>query len=122
MAHSPKAYASLGRLVAEAKSIPRGELRKRYEIEFMQALQEPATTRKHVNVLQHMAGYFTKDLDAGSREELQAVIRDFRSGVVPLVAPLTLVHHYVRKFEVSYLRGQVYLAPYPKELKLRNHV
>jgi uncharacterized protein YbgA (DUF1722 family)/uncharacterized protein YbbK (DUF523 family) len=122
MAHSPRAYQNLGRLVAEAKSVPRAELRERYEAEFMEALREPATTRKHVNVLQHMAGYFSKQLDPASRQELQAVIRDFRAGLVPLVVPLTLINHYVRQHSVAYLRGQVYLDPHPKELMLRNHV
>jgi uncharacterized protein YbgA (DUF1722 family)/uncharacterized protein YbbK (DUF523 family) len=122
MAHSPKAYQRLGRLVAGTKSVPRAELRARYESGFMEALREPATTRKHVNVLQHMAGYFTDYLDTASRQELQAVIRDFRAGMVPLVAPLILINQYVRKFDVAYLRGQVYLEPHPKELMLRNHV
>lgn len=122
MAHSPKAYQRLGRLVAGAKSVPRAELRARYESGFMEALHEPATARKHVNVLQHVAGYFTDYLDSASRQELQAVIRDFRARMVPLVVPLTLISRYVRKFDVAYLRGQVYLEPNPKELMLRNHV
>jgi uncharacterized protein YbgA (DUF1722 family) len=122
MAHSPRAYQSLGRLVAEAKSVPRGELRERYEAEFMDALREAATTKRHVNVLQHMAGYFSKQLDSSSRQELQSVIEDYRAGLVPLVVPLTLISHYVRSYDVAYLRGQVYLEPHPKELMLRNHV
>lgn len=122
MAHSPKAYQSLGRLVAEAKSVPRAELRERYESEFMGALREAATTRRHVNVLQHMAGYFSKELDSASRQELQSAIQEYATGYVPLVVPLTLINHYVRKFAVAYLRGQVYLEPHPKELMLRNHV
>lgn len=122
MAHSPQAYQRLGRLVAEAKSVPRGELCQRYEAEFMGALQEMATTRRQVNVLQHMAGYFRPHLDADSRRELQAVIADYHSGLVPLIVPITLISHYVRKFDVAYLGGQVYLQPHPKELMLRNHV
>jgi uncharacterized protein YbgA (DUF1722 family) len=69
-----------------------------------------------------MAGYFSKQLDPASRQELQSVIQDFHWGFVPLVVPLTLINHYVRKYDVEYLRGQVYLEPHPKELMLRNHV
>ena len=122
MAHSPQAYQALGRLVAEAKLVPRAELRDRYEAEFMGALGETATTKRHVNVLQHMTGYFSKQLDSESRQELQSVIRNYQAGYVPLVVPLTLISHYVRKYDVAYLRGQVYLEPHPKELMLRNHV
>ena len=49
-------------------------------------------------------------------------IEDYRKGLVPLVAPLTLLRHHVRQQEVRYLAGQVYLEPHPKELMLRNHV
>ena len=122
MAHSPQAYQRLGRLVAEAKSVPRAELHQRYEVEFMGALRVMATIKRHVNVLQHMIGYFSKQLDADARQELQGVIQDYHSGIVPLVVPLTLIRHYVRKYDVAYLRGQVYLEPHPKELMLRNHV
>jgi uncharacterized protein YbgA (DUF1722 family)/uncharacterized protein YbbK (DUF523 family) len=122
LAHSRKAYRSLGRWVAEAKSVPREELRHHYESEFMGALREMATTRRHTNVLQHMAGYFSKQLDSDSRQELQALLQDYRAGLVPLVVPITLIRHYVRKYDVAYLRVQVYLEPHPKELMLRNHV
>ena len=69
-----------------------------------------------------MAGYFSDRLDHDSRRELVAVFEDYRNELVPLIVPITLVRHYVRIFDVAYLRGQVYLEPHPKELMLRNHV
>jgi uncharacterized protein YbgA (DUF1722 family)/uncharacterized protein YbbK (DUF523 family) len=122
MAHSPKAYASLGRLVAEAKKTPRAALRERYEAEFMQALAVIATPKRHANVLQHIVGFFRNELDADSRRELLSLIEDYRRSMVPLIVPITLIRHYVRRFDVAYLRGQIYLQPHPKELMLRNHV
>ena len=122
MAHSPKTYERLGRFVAIAKNVARGEVRARYESLFMQGLTLLATPARHTNVLQHMAGYFKKLLDDESKRELQSVIDDYRRGLVPLVVPMTLVRHYVRRFDVTYLKGQVYLEPHPKELMLRNHV
>lgn len=122
MAHAPKTYESLGRLVARAKALPRSELRGRYEAEFMRTLRELATPRRHVNVLLHILGYFRPHLDEQSRRELLGLIEDYRRGLVPLIVPITLIRHYVRRFDVAYLRGQVYLEPHPKELMLRNHV
>jgi uncharacterized protein YbgA (DUF1722 family) len=87
----------------------------------MEALAVPATRGRHVNVLQHMAGYF-EAADAGSRRELASTIADYGRGLVPLVVPLTLVAHHARRHEVQYLLEQVYLQPHPKELMLRNHV
>lgn len=122
MAHSPQAYASLGRLVAGGKSLPHTELRSRYETEFMAALSEKATTRRQTNVLQHIAGYLRPHLDETSRKELQALVEDYRRGLVPLVVPVTLIRYFLRRSPIPYLNGQVYLEPHPKELMLRNHV
>jgi uncharacterized protein YbgA (DUF1722 family)/uncharacterized protein YbbK (DUF523 family) len=122
MAHDPPAYVALGRLVAAAKGRPRAEVAAAYAATFMGGLKKLATTRKHANVLAHMAGYFKKSLDAGDRAELHATIEDFRLGLVPLVVPLALFRHHVRRQGVAYLAGQTYLEPHPKELMLRNHV
>lgn len=122
MAHSPQAYSQLGRLVAGVKRIERAALRERYEAEFMRGLAVLATRRRHTNVLQHITGYFKKQLDDASKRELLALVDDYRSGLVPLVVPITLVRHYIRRFDIVYLQRQTYLDPHPKELMLRNHV
>jgi len=122
MAHSPRAYSELGRFVADAKRLVRDEVPERYKFAFMAALKKLATTARHTNVLHHMLGYLRPHLDRDSRDELVTLLDDYRRGLVPLVVPISLFRHYVRKFEISYLRGQVYLEPHPKELMLRNHV
>src|SRR5271156_749771 len=121
LAHAPNAYRELGRDVAAAKKIPRPEFRREYETRFMSALKKLATPPRHVNVMQHMLGYFRDHLEEVARRELAAVIDDYARGLVPLIVPLTLIRHYVRRFEVEYLAGQVYLNPHPKELMLLNH-
>lgn len=122
MAHAPEAYRQLGRLVAQARGVARADLVRRYTEIFMKGLTVIATPRRHANVLQHMAGYFKDHLDAESKRELGAAIDDYRRGLVPLVVPMTLLRHHVRVHRVAYLEGQLYLAPHPKELMLRNHV
>jgi len=122
LAHSPKAYRDLGRLVAESKRMARQELRRQYQTGFMAALKILATRGRNTNVLQHMAGYFRKQLDEKSRQELQEYIADYRNGCLPLIVPVTLIKHYVRQLGVSYLAEQAYLNPHPKELALLNHV
>jgi uncharacterized protein YbgA (DUF1722 family)/uncharacterized protein YbbK (DUF523 family) len=122
MAHSPETYWELGRLVARARRVAGADLERRYTETFMSALTVIATPRRHANVLQHMSGYFKEHLDAESKRELAAAIDDYRRLLVPLVVPITLLRHHVRVHRVSYLTGQLYLAPHPKELMLRNHV
>jgi uncharacterized protein YbgA (DUF1722 family)/uncharacterized protein YbbK (DUF523 family) len=122
MAHSPRAYQEIGQLVGRARKVPRKELAQRYTEAFMKALAVIATARRHTNVLQHMAGYFKDQLDRTSKAELAAAIDDYRRELVPLIVPITLLRHYVRVHAMSYLAGQLYLEPHPKELMLRNHV
>ncbi|MBM3778921.1 MAG: DUF523 and DUF1722 domain-containing protein [Actinobacteria bacterium] len=122
MAHAEKTYRSLGPLVSRAKALPRASVKDQYTEGFMTALAAIATRRRHTNVLQHVAGYFKTTLDSADRRELHGAIDDYRRGLVPLVVPITLIRHYVRRHDVAYLEGQTYLEPHPKELMLRNHV
>jgi uncharacterized protein YbgA (DUF1722 family) len=122
MAHSQDAYQRLGRLVASAKTISAKVLERGYTESFMAALTAIATPRRHVNALQHMVGYFKDRLDRDSKAELLGAIEDYRRALVPLIVPITLLRHHVRVREVTYLAGQLYLEPHPKELMLRNHV
>jgi uncharacterized protein YbgA (DUF1722 family) len=87
----------------------------------LKATASLATVSRHTNVLQHMAGYFKRLLSADEKKELAEVIEQYRRENVPLVVPVTLLSHYVRKYQVAYLEGQCYLNPHPLELKLRNH-
>jgi uncharacterized protein YbgA (DUF1722 family)/uncharacterized protein YbbK (DUF523 family) len=122
LSHSEKDYRALGRVVADAKGRPRAALRDEYAERFMRGLAVKATPLRHVNVLQHMTGHLRERLDDESRRELASVIEDYRRGLVPLVVPITLIRHHVRRLGVDYLQGQVYLEPHPKELMLRNRV
>ena len=122
LAHSPVDYARLGRLLGNLKRLPRAGWLARYGEGFMRALAVGATTRKHVNALQHIMGFFKERLSTEEKRELLGHIGDFARGLVPLVVPITLINHYVARFAVSYVADQIYLSPHPKELMLRNHV
>jgi uncharacterized protein YbgA (DUF1722 family)/uncharacterized protein YbbK (DUF523 family) len=122
LAHSERHYRLLGRVVAGLKEKPLREVYEEYGSGFMAGLAVRASVKKHTNVLEHMMGYFSKQLEAAERRELVDLIADYRRELIPLVVPLTLIRHYVKKYTVAYLDGQVYLEPSPKELMLRNHV
>jgi uncharacterized protein YbgA (DUF1722 family)/uncharacterized protein YbbK (DUF523 family) len=122
LAHSPRAYAGLGRLVAAAGPRLAPATLATYGTAFMAALAVRATRGRHANVLEHLAGFFKRQLTSDERAELAEVIAEYRRGLVPLVVPITLLKHHVRRLNVAYLAEQVYLAPHPRELMLRNHV
>ncbi|QKT03088.1 DUF523 and DUF1722 domain-containing protein [Ectothiorhodospiraceae bacterium 2226] len=114
MAHDPRAPAQLGRLVAAG---PRGHggdlaaLAQAYIQLLMPTLQKPATIKRHANVLQHLAGYLKRDLDAEDRAELAELIDAYRRGEVPRAAPLALLRHHFRRHPDPYIGTQAYLYP-----------
>jgi uncharacterized protein YbgA (DUF1722 family) len=121
LSHSTPHYQALGRLVAAGKALAPRALLDQYAEGLMAGLRLRATRAKHVNVLQHALGYFKKQLGPDEKQELSEVLEHYRRGFVPLVVPITLLNHYVRKYDQAYLREQHYLQPHPVELALRNH-
>jgi len=69
-----------------------------------------------------MMGYFKEQLSADEKQEILEILGQFRQGYLPLIVPVTLMNHYVRKYDQPYLKQQVFLNPHPLELQLRNHV
>ncbi|MEZ4525484.1 MAG: DUF523 and DUF1722 domain-containing protein [Desulfobacterales bacterium] len=121
MAHSPEHYRIMGKIVAETSGTLE-ETYAEYIRTMAEALRLKATPRKHINVLQHIMGYFKKQLSAPEKQEILELLELYRSGHIPLIVPVTLMNHFVRKYEQPYLKDQYYLHPHPVELRLRNHV
>ena len=120
--HSEKHYQLMGKLVASPKVPSVKTLYRDYGVLLIQALTLQSTIAKHTNVMMHMLGYFKKQLSTAEKVEMLGLIEEYRQGYLPLVVPLTLFSHYVRKYDQSYLAQQTYLNPHPVALKLRNHV
>jgi len=122
MAHSTEHYRKLGKLVAEGKKYRRAELFNEYIGQMMDGLKLLATVKKNTNVLMHIMGYFRNDLSGEEKKELTGIINNYHKGIIPLIVPVTLLNHYVGKYDDPYLKRQYYLSPHPLELMLRNHV
>jgi len=122
MAHCPKTLKELGAFIADGKTRPINDLHTAYFEKFITALGKAGTVKKNTNVLLHIAGYFRKDLTRDEKEELSGIIGNYHKQLVPLIVPVTLINHYVRKYKSGYLEQQFYLNPHPMELMLRNHV
>ncbi|MCL1043515.1 DUF523 and DUF1722 domain-containing protein [Shewanella marisflavi] len=118
MSHHVESYRALGRLLARA-DISIEEQAQRYISGLMEALKHKASRRSHTNTLQHLQGYFKRQLDEKKRHELTQEIAAYREGLTPLLVPLTLIKHYLIEFPNEYLQQQTYLNPHPKELRLR---
>jgi uncharacterized protein YbgA (DUF1722 family)/uncharacterized protein YbbK (DUF523 family) len=121
LSHSPELYRQMGTLVAQAGKLPPAELAAQYQPLLMKTMRLHASVRKQVNVLHHLLGYFKRQLSADEKQEVLELIEHYRRGAVPLVVPVTLLNHFVRKYREPYLAAQHYLQPHPVELQLRNH-
>jgi len=122
LSHSPKFYQMMGKLVAKAKDLPLKELYQKYQTILIESLYGKTSAKKNANVLQHTMGYFKERLPSDEKQELLDVIDHYKKEYIPLIVPITLIQHYVRKYDQPYLKQQVYLNPHPLELQLRNHV
>ena len=121
LSHSPAHSQLMGKLVAEAKKRPMKDVYTEYERLLIEALRLKTTLKKNLNVLQHILGHFKQQLSAAEKQEMIEILESYRSEYVPLIVPVTLMNHYVRKYDQPYLEQQVYLNPHPVALKLRNH-
>ena len=118
MAHDPVGYRLLGPLLAQ-KTDNVDSLAAHYFQGFMAVLKVKATRKNHTNTLQHIQGYFKKQLSATDKAELNEAIDAYRTGLQPLLVPITLINHHLRVYPQPYIQEQVYLNPHPQGLKLR---
>ncbi len=113
MAHSVDHYQHAGRLLADLS----GDVHVRagaYFRTLMDGLARPATPGGHANVLQHLAGYLERDVDAAERRRLTEAIDAYRRGGHPLEVPLALLAVQLRRVGNAYALDQIYFEPYPR--------
>jgi uncharacterized protein YbgA (DUF1722 family)/uncharacterized protein YbbK (DUF523 family) len=123
MAHDQSGMRKLGNRIGQAdRRVSPKRLGTEYFDAFSEVMRHTPTRRNHTNVLQHLAGYFSGELGADDRAEMTEVIDRYRRGLLPLIVPITLIRHYVRKLDIEYLKGQVHLDPHPDELNLLNQL
>jgi len=122
LSHSPEHYRALGRLVASIATVPLDRAYDEYQTLLMAALRLKTTPAKNANALHHVLGYFKACLSSDEKQELIEIVDNYANGSVPLIVPMTLLNHFVRKYDQPYLKQQFYLNPDPLELQLRNHV
>jgi uncharacterized protein YbgA (DUF1722 family)/uncharacterized protein YbbK (DUF523 family) len=121
LAHNQEIYRQMGRLVADGKALPSDQLFDAYELLLLKVLGLKTTVKKNINVLLHIMGYFKRNLAGEEKQELLEIIDQYGAGYVPLIVPITLIKHYVMKYDQPWLKTQTYLNPHPFELKLRNY-
>jgi uncharacterized protein YbgA (DUF1722 family)/uncharacterized protein YbbK (DUF523 family) len=116
MAHHQTRMRALGRLVASAGTTARQALAAEYRAGLGAALAHPSRPGSNVNVLMHALGHVSDRLSAPERSHFLATLESYRQGKVPLAAAQSIVGNWAARFEVPYLAGQTFFAPYPRAL------
>ena len=120
LAHDETVYRKLGRMVAELDKENLQAIANNYIDLLMEGLKKPATRKRHTNVLMHIMGFFKNELAGDDKQEMLDLLDAYRSGRLPLIVPITMMKHHLRRFPHPYMEKQYYLSPYPEELMLRN--
>ena len=54
------------------------------------------------------AGYLKKSLSSTERESLAELILEYHDEKTPLLSPVTLLGHFIDKYDISYLKNQYF--------------
>lgn len=116
MSYHPGVLKKMGRTIANHDHLPFDEVLKKYEADLHILLQKPSKPSAHVNVCQHIAGYFKKELNREEKEAFQSLLKQYSEEKVPLSAVISVLKSWVARFKSEYLKKQTYFEPYPEDL------
>lgn len=116
MAYHPGTLKEMGRTVANHGHLPFDEVIKEYEPLLHHLMSGPAKPGAHINVCQHIAGYFKKELSKEEKDSFANLLEQYKEERVPLSAIISVLNSWVARFQSEYLQSQTYFQPYPLEL------
>jgi uncharacterized protein YbgA (DUF1722 family)/uncharacterized protein YbbK (DUF523 family) len=116
MAYSQRGLRELGRLVANAESLPSATVLARYVERFGELTAQPARPASLRNALMHAFGYVSNRLTGRERQHFLMLLEDYRAARTPLSSLLDLMRSWIIRFEEPYLTGQSLFEPYPRAL------
>ncbi|WP_319558448.1 YbgA family protein [Thiomicrorhabdus sp.] len=115
-------YRQMGPIVAEARKDTLQDSLQAYEGLLHRLLATKSNKGKMLNTLEHMYGYFKKQVGDAEKELFRSTLQEFKEGIVPLISVMKLLQQFIHRYGSEYLQGQVILDPYPPELALRSHL
>ena len=122
LAHNEEEYRKLGPLIASVTKANLQQIADEYLTRMMTCLKSRASRKRHSNVLMHVMGFLKNKIGSDDKQELIEILDSYRNGRVPLIVPITLMRHHLRRFPDEYISSQYYMSPYPEELMLRNTI
>jgi uncharacterized protein YbgA (DUF1722 family)/uncharacterized protein YbbK (DUF523 family) len=122
LAHDEEEFRKLGPLIANINKKNLDQAADEYLLRMMTCLKARASRKRHTNVLMHVMGFLKNKISSDDKQEMIEIMDNYRHGKVPLIVPITLMKHHLRRYPDEYISNQYYMAPYPEELMLRNMI
>ena len=124
LSRSPDAKRRLGRLIAQG--FDNGDhpetVALAYMTEAQQSLNVLTKSGPIAHAMERVLGKLSSNLSKSERQEMLEVIHDFRHGLLPRSAPLTLLQHHLRRCHIDTPIHQRFLSPIPLSLGLMARV
>lgn len=117
---SHASYKELGNIVANHDKNELDYVLITYKNAFEMAISIKGNIKNTYNVLLHIFGYFKKLITKDEKKEILELIDEFKAQIIPLIAVIKVLNLYINRFNLAYLKEQIFLNPYPKELSLRS--
>ncbi len=115
-------YREMGALVATTRKHNLNESLLGYQRKLYELLAYRSKRGQVRNVLDHIYGYFKKDISANEKNLYLETVQEFYDGIVPLIAVIKVLEQFLHHYGSDYLQTQVFFHPYPADLALRSKV
>jgi uncharacterized protein YbgA (DUF1722 family)/uncharacterized protein YbbK (DUF523 family) len=116
MAYSQNQSKILGRLVANHKKLKIDEIIEAYESALFKLFAKKPTKGQNINVMLHIFGYFSNELNAQEKAYFLDALEDYRNNHIPGSTVITILYSWVLRFNEKYLEKQTVFHPFPKDL------
>jgi uncharacterized protein YbgA (DUF1722 family) len=118
MAHDQIELKNLGNLVAKYKKISFSGILQEYQDHLKNAIIKEPTTKTHTNVIMHIFGYFSKNLNQIEKQIFFELLEQFRENKITVGKMLSEISPTIFRFDNTYLASQTYFLLY-SDVQLR---
>ena len=112
MAHDQTELKKLGNIVASYKKIPFSDMLQDYENHLKIAMVKKPTTKTHTNVIMHIFGYFSKQINQNEKELFYYILQQFKENKITIGKTLLEISHIAFRCDNTYLASQTYYLLY----------
>ncbi len=116
MVHSQVNLKKLGQITANSENKSIEDILDEYEFYLNKALCPRTNTKRNINMLLHLFGYFSKELSKEEKAYFLENLEDYSNNRIPFSVPLSLIRSWVVRFENEYLRSQMIFQAFPQTL------